>query len=105
MHCTLLCVSLIVYYTDPEPLPFNTTVCKKDTNFYIQTPKAAFFWLIINNVVNIILGGVQKVLQERTSSKRMNAKHRFDARHNFGYINMFLQLTMVLLNFYAVIIA
>ena len=26
-------------------------------------------------------------------------------RHNFGYVNMFLQLTMVLLNFYSVIIA
>lgn len=109
MHLTMLSVSIIIYYTDPNKDVFNTNFCASPTsptpNIYYKTPSSAFYWLVANNAVNILLGATKHILTERTAAQRTKAKNRFDARHNYGYLNMFLHLAMVFMNFFSVIIA
>ena len=102
----MLSISIILYYSDPQKnIFFDHHICKEGVDLNIQTPSAAFFWLIFNNLINIILAGVKNVLSDRTTNQRALAKSRHDAKHNNGYFNMFLHLAMVFMNFFSVMIA
>ena len=66
MHFTMLIVSILVWFTDKNHIRFDSSNCEKSTNYLLNTPNAAFFWLLLNYIVNIVLGGIQKVLHHRS---------------------------------------
>ena len=58
IHFTMLVVSILVKLTDNDILVWDEKTCRKDTNYYLNTPEAAYWWLIANNVLNIMFGFV-----------------------------------------------
>ena len=63
MHLSMLTVSLIIFiWFQEEALHFDMKACKPTTNFWVGTPIAAFFWMMFNNVINLLLTAVEYVL-------------------------------------------
>ena len=56
IHFTMLLVSIFVKQTDTHILVWDSTTCNDSTIYYLNTPYAAFWWLVGNNVVNIFFG-------------------------------------------------
>jgi len=75
IHLTMLVVSILVKLTDSHVLIWDSTTCKKDTVYWLNTPYAAFWWLIANNVLNLVFGFVQKILSNRTNAVRRHRKN------------------------------
>lgn len=58
IHFTMLTVSILVKLTDNNILEWDQGLCKPGTNYYLNTPYSAFWWLIANNILNIVFGFV-----------------------------------------------
>jgi hypothetical protein len=69
MHISILSVSCILWFLHPD----NTTVknCNQEkTDFLIGTPTAAYFWMMLNNVINLVMSIVKYLLQSRFETER-----------------------------------
>ena len=99
MHISCLFTSLIILFVQDIPINHHLeTTCNIPKNirltWWINQPNAAFYWMLANNFLNIILSGFMNILKVQTQKHR-RYHHKYQIRHDHGYLNTVLLIIAI----------
>ena len=71
--------------------------------WWINQPNAAFYWMMCNNILNLLCNGVVNILKHRSQKQSRNIS-KYEIKNNNGYINMAILITVVFSNLFTTMI-